>query len=229
MTPPDALIFDFDGLICDTEGCLAQAAERVFLQHGVGFPFERWLDVIGTSSPNNFWVPWLEELVGEPIDEREVLDEFDRHNMAATAELVANPGVDQLLDMADDEGIAVGVASSSSSRWVTGLLDQLGLLHRFSHVLTRGDVVHAKPAPDLYLLAAKRFKSNPVQCVALEDSRNGSLAAVAAGMPCIVVPNELTQHQDLSHATRRVASLADVTLTLLRNLRMESEALLGGW
>ena len=85
-------------------------------------------------------------------------------------------------------------------------------------------MTHAKPAPDLYLLAAKRFISDPAHCVALEDSHNGSLAAIRAGMPVVVVPNDLTKHQDLSHATHSVDSLRDVTLTLLKDLRIRDDS-----
>ncbi len=221
---PNALIFDFDGLICDTEGCLLRAAERVFERHRVPFPFGKWLEVVGTSSPVNFWVPWLQDSVEARVDEREVLAEFDEYNQASIVELVPNDGVIELLDLADEEDIAVGVASSSSIAWVGRLLEQLDLHHRFAHVVTRGDVTHAKPAPDLYLLAAKRFVSDPSHCVALEDSHNGSLAAIRAGMPVVVVPNDLTKHQDLSHATHTVESLRDVTLTLLKDLRTRDDS-----
>ena len=223
MTPPNALIFDFDGLICDTEGCLVRAGKHVFSLHGVEFPFQRWLDVVGTATPHNFWVPWLAELTGGPVDETEALEEFESHNRAGTEQLVPNDGVVDLLDIAENEGIEVGVASSSSISWVGGLLEQLGLRSRFSHILTRGDVANAKPAPDLYILAAERFGTDPSHCVALEDSHNGSLSAIRAGMPVVVVPNELTRHQDLQHATHQVQSLAEVTPELLRRLRQEHQ------
>lgn len=218
MTRPDALIFDFDGLICDTEACLLESARKVFARFGAPFPSDKWLDTIGTASPRNFWIPWLEEGVGDSIDEREALAEFEEHNRVAVAQLVPNRGVVELLDIAQEEGIAVGIASSSSRSWVSGLLDQLGIGSRFAHLLTRDDVTHAKPAPDLYLLAAERFATQPRRCIAFEDSFNGSLAAVRAGMPCVVVPSELTTHQDLSHASHRVGHLGEVTMALLRRL-----------
>ena len=216
---PTALIFDFDGLICDTEGCLLSAAERVFNRYQVKFPFEKWLDVVGTASPPNFWVPWLQEGTDSPVDEIAAIAEFDEYNAAAIEHLRPNAGVVELLDLAQCHDIALGVASSSSIGWVGRLLDQLGLGERFSQIVTRGDVRRAKPAPDLYLLAAKNFGSNPAHCIALEDSRNGSLAALRAGMPVVVVPNELTKHQDLSHATHCAPSLLDVTLDVLRDIR----------
>ncbi len=216
---PNALIFDFDGLICDTEGCLVRAAERVFERHQVAFPFDKWLEVVGTASPTNFWVSWLREGADRSIDEREALAEFDEYNLAAIAELSPNAGVIELLDLARSNDIALGVASSSSIGWVGRLLEQLEIRDRFAHVITRDDVTHAKPAPDLYLLAAKRFGSDPAHCLALEDSHNGSLAAIRAGMPVVVVPNDLTKHQDLSHATHSVDTLHDVTLDLLRDIR----------
>ena len=225
MTNPNALIFDFDGLLCDTESCLVAAGRKVFNRYGVEFPLDRWVEVIGTSTPPNFWVPWLTEHAAEKLDEVELLREFDSYNHAAVGALLPNEGVVELLDLAHAEAIPVGVASSSSIGWVGGLLEQFDLRHRFSHVLTRGDVQNAKPAPDLYLLAAQRFSSDPSECVAFEDSRNGSLAAHTAGMPCVVVPNELTSRQDLSHATHRVTSLRHITLDTLKRVRSRTVAI----
>jgi HAD superfamily hydrolase (TIGR01509 family) len=215
---PRALIFDFDGLICDTEGCLLRAGQQVFAARGVELPFHRWLHVVGTSSPANFWVPWLEELTGDSFDETELLAEFEKHNLEGTQSLTPNDGVLELLDLAEANEISLAVASSSSLRWVGGLLDHLGLRSRFAHVLTRDVVEHAKPAPDLYLAAADRLGVNPAACIAFEDSHNGALAAQRAGIRCVVVPNDLTQHQDLSHATVRLSTLASVSLEMLRSL-----------
>lgn len=221
---PSALIFDFDGLICDTESCLLEAGQEVFAAHGVTLPFDRWLDLVGTSTPPNFWVPWLEELLETKVDEPEVMAAFDRHNQTRTKELLPNDGVVELLNLATESGIALGVASSSSIAWVGDHLDQLGLKSYFSEIVTRGDVMHAKPAPDLYLLAAHRLGLKPGDCVAFEDSHNGSLAAIRAGIPCVVVPNSLTRHQDLTHATLRVPTLDHVTLELLGRIRTTAQS-----
>ena len=185
-----ALIFDFDGLICDTEGCLVAAACEVFAAHGATLPMDRWLDTIGRSSEKDVWVPWLEEAIGRPVDHDLVLSEFDERNHVLIAQLDANPGVHQLLDAADRAEIPAAIASSSPTRWVEPLLDQLGLRARFVTVVCREHAHRAKPAPDLYVEALRRLDVPATSAVAFEDSYNGSLAAVAAGITCVAVPNE---------------------------------------
>ena len=85
-------------------------------------------------------------------------------------------------------------------------------------MLTRDDVERTKPAPDLYLSAARRLDVAPARSIAFEDSHNGSLAAKAASMWCVVAPNEITAGQDFSHADVVVTSLAEVDLAALRKL-----------
>jgi putative hydrolase of the HAD superfamily len=218
-----ALIFDFDGLIADTEGVLADAGRTVFEEHGVAFPFVRWLTAVGTATADDFWIGWLEGELGHPVDHAVVTAEFKRRNTAGIASLKPCDGVVDLLDAADDAGIAVAIASSSSSRWVVPLLAQFGLVDRFAIVVCREDAPRAKPAPDLYLEALRQLDVDACESVALEDSRNGSLAAIAARIFTVVVPNELTVHQDLSHASLQLASLADVDLDVLdARLRVSS-------
>ena len=214
----DAFILDFDGLICDTEGALVAAGRALFADHGVELPMDRWLQQIGLAGPSNFWVPWLEQAIGRPVDEAEVLAAFDERNQARLATLEPNAGVGELLDLADRHCIALGIASSSPTIWVEPLLDQLGLRHRFGTVVCREHATRAKPAPDLYLEAARRLGVQPTGCAAFEDSHNGSLAAVAAGMTTVAVPNDVTESQDFGHVDLVLASLVEVDLTSLESI-----------
>ena len=214
----DAFILDFDGLICDTEGALAEAGRKLFASHGAELPMDRWLQQIGLAGPANFWVPWLEQAIGREVDEAEAMAAFERHNHSRLATLEPNPGVVALLDLADAYNIALGVASSSPILWVEPLLEQLHLLDRFAAVVCREHAARAKPAPDLYLEAARRLGAEPARCAAFEDSHNGSLAAVAAGMTCVAVPNEVTESQDFGHVDLVLPSLTDVDLTALKGL-----------
>ena len=217
----DAFVLDFDGLICDTEGALAEAGRKLFASHGAELPMERWLQQIGLAGPANFWVPWLEQAIGRPVDEVEVMAAFELHNNAHIATLEPNPGVVELLDLADLNGITLGIASSSPTAWVEPLLDQLQLRERFAAIVCREQALHAKPAPDLYLEAARQLAAKPTRCVAFEDSHNGSLAAVAAGMTCVAVPNEITAPQDFSHVDLVLRSL---TLAHLPSLEVLARA-----
>jgi putative hydrolase of the HAD superfamily len=208
---PTAIVFDFDGLICDTEGAQVAAVSAVFEQHGARFPLDRWLQTIGTSTAEDNWVPWLAEQLTGNFDRDRAFADFKAINGELVGALKPNPGVESILDMATSSGVPVAIASSSPSSWIKPLLVSLGLSDAFSIVVSREHVVHAKPAPDLYLLAMKRLGlADADHAVALEDSRNGSLAAVAAGMHCVAIPGPVTAQQDFSHVQRRLTSLATI-------------------
>jgi putative hydrolase of the HAD superfamily len=128
------------------------------------------------------------------------------------AELELQPGIPSLLEQARALGMAVGVASSSSHRWVDRLLGEHGILDRFDAVVCREDAARAKPEPDLYLEAARRLGSAPAAAVAFEDSLNGTLAARSAGIRCVAVPTPMTATQDLSVANVVVPTLEGLDL-----------------
>jgi HAD superfamily hydrolase (TIGR01509 family) len=206
---PTAIVFDFDGLICDTEGAQVEAVSALFERHNATFPLDRWLQTIGTSTAEDNWVPWLAEQVNGTFDQQKAFAEFQAHNRELVSALKPNPGIESILGMAASAKVPVAIASSSPSSWIEPLLHSLGLREAFDIVVSREHVVRAKPAPDLYLLAMKRLGLPSADlAVALEDSRNGSLAAVAAGMHCVAVPGPVTARQDFSHVQRRVSSLA---------------------
>ena len=206
-----AVVFDFDGLILDTELPEYTTVKAEFEAHGVELPLDEWLAIIG-SADHPHWLDWLQSLLDEPI-EREVVH---ARRMAAHHEMIMRnevlPGVVDLLDEADRRGIPAAVASSSPRYWVSGHLERLGLIDRFAVLKTREDVERAKPWPDLFLAAVEALGTVPGAVVAFEDSHNGSQAAVAAGLFCVVAPNSLTRIQDFDHADLVVDSLADVSL-----------------
>jgi len=212
-----ALVFDFDGLILDTELPQYLTVKAEFEAHGVDLPMDQWLDIIGRVD-HDHWLDWLERVAPEPI-EREVVHarRLAKHHELVWANEVL-PGVIEVLDQADDLGVPAAVASSSHRPWVDGHLERLGLLPRFALTVTREDVERAKPWPDLYLAALGRLGVDPIGAVAIEDSHNGCRAAKDAGMVCVVVPNELTRQQDLAHADLVVASLLEVDLAEVATL-----------
>jgi putative hydrolase of the HAD superfamily len=125
-------------------------------------------------------------------------------------------GLRALLTDASSRGLKLAVCSSSTPKWVIGHLGRLGLLPFFDHVQCRDrPELRAKPAPDLYLAACRGLGVRGEEAIAFEDSRNGMLAAQAAGMRCVVVPNELTVAMDLTGADHRFESLATVSLQML--------------
>jgi HAD superfamily hydrolase (TIGR01509 family) len=213
----DALIFDFDGLILDTEWPEFSTVREEFASHGVTLDLEDWQQIVGRAD-HPHWFDWLQAEVGTPLDRTEVVDRRRRRHHALIADEVVRPGVVALLDEALDAGIPVGVASSSSTDWVEGHLDRLGLLSRFAAVRCRDHVERAKPHPDLFAAALGAVGADPSRSVALEDSFHGCSAAKAAGMVCVVVPNEVTRSQSFDHADLVVDSLLDVSLQRLTRL-----------
>jgi HAD superfamily hydrolase (TIGR01509 family) len=212
---PDAIVFDFDGLILDTELSEYTTVHEVFAEHGVDLPLAEWQEIVGTAD-HRHWLVWLEDELGVPFDEAVRIDlrarRLARHHAFIATQAVL-PGVVALLDQADELGIPAAVASSSTEEWVGGHLQRLGLRHRFSGLRCREHVARTKPAPDLYVAALELLGDPaPPRVVAFEDSRNGCTAAKAAGLHCVVAPNDVTRGQDLAHADLVVASLAEVDL-----------------
>ncbi len=211
-----ALVFDFDGLILDTEVSEYVTIREVFEAHGRALPLTAWSKIVGRAD-HPHWLDWLEDELGELLADREAVQvgRVARHHAMISQEVV-RPGVVALLDAADTHGIGLAVASSSTSEWVEGHLDRLGILGRFQTVRTRDHVDRAKPWPDLYLAACRDLEVEPAQALAFEDSANGCTAAKAAGLRCVVVPNDITRDSDFSHADLVLASLADLDLEALR-------------
>ena len=212
-----AIVFDFDGLILDTEEPIYRSWLEVYEAHGQELPFERWVQIVGSSTIGFHPQHHLEERLGRPLP-KEVLD---RRIGRRTEMVLANkllPGVVEHLDAARASGLKVGVASSSTRDWVMGHLGRLGILDRFDCVRCRDDVAHVKPEPDLYLAVLECVGVAGSEAIAIEDSPNGVLAAKRAGMRCVAVPNSITARLDLGQADVVLGSLAEVTLAELLRL-----------
>lgn len=211
------IVFDFDGLIVDTEWPEYRSIAECFERHGLSFPPQRWVHVIGSSWDVD-WVAELEAALGHPLDRDALHAERRERARAMRHPLTALPGVGALLESAQAAGLGLAVASSSPRRWVEPMLEELGLSHYFALTRCLDDVELAKPSPELYLSACAGLGVDPAATVALEDSANGVTAANAAGMRSVAVPNRLTRWLDLSHAHLVVDSLAEVDLARLTTL-----------
>jgi HAD superfamily hydrolase (TIGR01509 family) len=209
-----ALVFDFDGLILDTEGPIFRSWEEVYRAYGTVLPFEQWVKTVGSSNQAFHPQHHLEELIGHKLPQ-EVVDRRVARRVELVLEQPLLPGVAGLVDAARGTGMKVGVASSSSRDWVEGHLRRLGLLDRFDCLRCREDVELVKPAPDLYVALVVCLGVDAGEAIALEDSPNGIMAAKRAGLRCVAVPNPITAGLDLSLADLQVASLAEVDLPRL--------------
>jgi len=206
-----AMVFDFDGLILDTEEPVYRSWLEVYQAHGEELPFDRWVEIVGSTTATFHPQHHLEERLGRPLA-REVLERRIKRRSELVLGQTILPGIVQHLDEAKSMGLKLGVASSSTRDWVGGHLDRLGILGRFECVRCRDDVTSAKPAPDLYLAVLDCLGVSPSEAVAIEDSTNGVTAAKRAGMLCVAIPNSITEKLDLSQADLLLRSLSEVTL-----------------
>jgi HAD superfamily hydrolase (TIGR01509 family) len=213
-----ALVFDFDGLILDTEEPVYRSWLEVYRAHGEELPFERWVQIVGSTTAGFHPQHHLEERLGRSLP-KEVLDRrIGRRTEMILAQEVL-PGVVRHLEEARGMGLKLGVASSSTSDWVRGHLARLGILERFDCMRCRDDVPNAKPEPDLYLAVLECLGVRGSEAIAIEDSPNGVLAAKRAGLRCVAIPNSITARLDLGQADLLLGSLAELTLPeLLRKL-----------
>ncbi len=203
-----ALVFDFDGLILDTESALIAAYGDVHAAHGVPFDQELFLHSVGHA--DYAFDPW--QAFASQAD-RAALELLRReHNHRRDLALTVLPGVVTLLDDARTHGLHVALASNSVRAHCARHLARLGLLDRFEFLACRDDVAWPKPAPDLYQLALAHFGLPGRRAIAFEDSQTGSLAAKHAGLWCVAAPGPSTRHHDFSHVDLRVATLTDCSL-----------------
>lgn len=202
-------IFDMDGVLINSEPLHARS--RLAVLESLGVSTDMDMSTVIGSSTLAFW---------ENMVRKYHLDEtaanLERTQMTLLIDMMKKekcpppPGLFELLDALEGMGIGMAVGSSSRRMLVEAVLDYLGITSRFKAVITGDDVENLKPAPDIYLLAMERIGADKSQAVAIEDSRLGIQAALAAGIPCIAYKNPTSPNQDLSAATYRVDALLQV-------------------
>lgn len=186
---PDAVVFDNDGLLLDTESVWTRAEEDLFERRGLGFTPADKRELVGTSAEIAGGI--LERRLGEPGRAEELIEEL---NALVVAELEhgveAMVGARELLEKLRDRGTPLGLVSNSPLRFVQRSIEIVGLGHHFDVILSAHEVAAPKPAPDPYLEACRRLgvEAGPA-VVALEDSPTGVAAARAAGLTVIGVPS----------------------------------------
>ncbi len=219
-----ALFFDCDGVLVDTERDGHRVAfNRAFAAAGLDLVWDvplygKLLTIAGGKERMRHYF----DAHGWPVEGAAARDDLIRrlHRLKTdlfmaiveSGELPLRSGINRLIDEAASAGIALAVCSTSHERAVTAVVEKLAgpaRLAKFAGIFAGDLVAKKKPAPDVYLLAASRLGFAPADCVVVEDSRNGLLAALAAGMTCLVTTSAYTVHEDFSGAARVVPELGD--------------------
>jgi HAD superfamily hydrolase (TIGR01509 family) len=207
-----ALIFDFDGLILDTETPLLESWFEILTEYGLTVPITEWAARVGDPS----MLEHTEKILRMRIDQPDEWERISKRRYQRELELLmhedALPGVRGIIGKAKRRGMHLGVASSSETPWVTSHLARLGIIEMFDCIQCADDAAQNKPAPDLYLAVLSDMELAARHAIAFEDSPLGIQAAKAAGIFCIAVPNRVTEHSTMSAADIVVKTLTDMSL-----------------
>jgi putative hydrolase of the HAD superfamily len=205
-----AVIFDFDGLIVDTESVWFEAYKEVLLRYEVELTLQKFSEVVGTSDEILF--DFINTNLKEPI-EKELIEKMAKELVdEKLLEPALRESVEDYLISAKNAGLKIALASSSSREWVESFLKKLNIYEYFSVIKTKDDVKKVKPDPELYLKAIEEIGVQASEAVAFEDSLNGLIAARKAGLHCVIVPNQVTSHLEFENHSLRLSSMAEKSL-----------------
>lgn len=213
MVKKQALIFDFDGLIIDTESAEVNAWRKELGEAGLVFDLDAYIKTMGMNESDIQYPAKM--LANRPEETRTLEQIIEEHYSQSIEEGLKLPlleGVMDLLEQAEEAGILLAIGSSSRNNWIYTLLNGLGIKDRFDTVVTFDDVEFAKPAPDIFLKVLENLGVEPENALVLEDTYNGALAAQRAGIRVVAVPTQLTAHLDFSMAEEVLGSLAELEL-----------------
>jgi HAD superfamily hydrolase (TIGR01509 family) len=211
IPPFDAVLFDMDGLLLDSELIALQAMQAAALEQGIDMPAELRFQMIGM--PADGCRQLVADRYGSAVAIEPLFAAATRHLEAyvQAGQLQLKPGVEAMLAVLDRLRVPRAVATSSGRRRAHHHLQVTGIFDRMQAVVTRDDVARGKPYPDLFLEAARRLGVPPARCLAFEDSYNGVRAAAAAGVPVIMVPDLLQATPEMhAVALRLFGSLHEV-------------------
>ena len=208
--PIRAFLFDFDGLILDTETASRAGWRWLYEQHGHRLPDDLWITVVGTHGSWDV-MGHLEELVGQPLDRDAWNERRYAHEVSLLEAEQLRPGILEYLEFAHASGLKRAIVSSASRRWIDMHLERLEQAVGWDAILTADrDASRAKPNPTMYLEALDLLGVAADEAVVFEDSPNGIRAGKAAGIFVVAVPNEVTREAGLEEADLVVESLAEL-------------------
>ncbi len=212
-TAVTAVVFDMDGVLIDSEQLWDEVREQLANERGGRWHERAQAEMMGMSSPE--WSRYMHDVIGLAEPPEEINAEVVRRLLARYREsLPLLPGAFEAVERLAKHW-PLGLASSSNREVIDAVLEQAGIAHHFRATVSSEEVEHGKPAPDVYLEAARRLEVVPKRCAAIEDSRNGIRSARTAGMRVIAIPNP---HYPPSED---VLALVDIVLESLDELTPE--------
>jgi HAD superfamily hydrolase (TIGR01509 family) len=212
-----AIVFDFDGLIVDTETPGFVSWQEIYEELGATLRIEDWRHATGYVGGFDPAIH-LEKILGRRVDWSRILPKREARNWELTVQASTLPGIEGLMIAAKERRLRTGVASNSGNGWVEDGLRRLGLRRYVDTVVSRDMVVNPKPAPDIYLKTVQTLQVDPAHAVALEDSEPGCRAAKQAGLKAVAIPNRFSERQDLSVADLVVKSATELNVDRLAAL-----------
>jgi HAD superfamily hydrolase (TIGR01509 family) len=212
-----AIVFDFDGLIVDTENPGFISWEEVYQEFGATLSIDDWRHATGYVGGFDPAIH-LEQILGRRLDWSQLMPKREARNWELTLQAKVLPGIEQLFLSARERRLRVGVASNSENGWVEGGLRRLGLRDYVDTVVSRDMVMNPKPASDIYLKTVQTLQVEPSHAVALEDSEPGCRAAKRAGLKAVAIPNRFSERQDLTIADLIVKSATELSVDRLATL-----------
>ena len=209
-----AVIFDFDGTIIDTESAWFDIYQEILKeQHEFNLTLEEFVKVVGSTDEALF--DFIDQSLDVPVDQTAFHEQVDKRFNIIREQLALRDGCLETIKELQSRGIVLAVASSSNREWIEGFLTQYGLLGYFPTIVSSDDVSEVKPSPEIYEVALERLGITAEEAIAVEDSYNGSIAAITAGIHCLIIPNDVTRSLSFHEKGQLIESFTDFDYSLL--------------
>ncbi|HVV66840.1 MAG TPA: hexitol phosphatase HxpB [Candidatus Saccharimonadales bacterium] len=215
----EAVIFDMDGLLVDSEPVWREVEVELFNELGVPLNEQNAAETMGLRADEvvQYWYqryPWQ-----TPSTESVTENLLDRMVEEVSARDIALPGVQKAFEVVEEAGLPAAIASSSPSRLIYAAIHRLAITDRLQVIQSAEHEPYGKPHPGVYIKAAENLGVHPERCLAFEDSPNGALSAKAAKMKCIAIPEEIARgHANFSIADKVLGSLLEFDASVLEEL-----------
>lgn len=206
-----AVVFDFDGLILDTEYALYEAFCELLEMTTDELPIKEYATYIGSDGERLY--NYLLNKANHSLTFEELVEKSHILHKQRLLQPIAREGVEDYLQAAKAKGLKIGLATSSNREWIHHFLTELNLIDYFDVLSTKDDVENVKPDPAVYENVIRQFGISPDEAIAFEDSGNGSKAAIAAGLHCVIVPNRITENLPFENYKLRLTNMKEMNFT----------------